>query len=74
MIKEVKMYVVVCDNCHKECDDDDHSLIAWGDEVQARVVADDAGWWREGDKNYCPECYGFDEDGKLMVIQNVEGK
>lgn len=60
MIKEVKMYSVVCDRCGKTFGEDD-GVDAWVDECTAKEQAMESEWAEIGDKHYCPDCYEFDD-------------
>lgn len=61
MIKQVKMYSMVCDRCGKTLFYDD-CITAWTDECSAREVAQDSEWKQIDGKDYCPNCYDYDED------------
>ena len=61
MIKEVKMYSVVCDRCGKSFIDDFNGIVAWLDEGTAKEQAMESEWIELGDKHYCQDCYEFDE-------------
>lgn len=66
MIKEVKMYTVVCDNCKKSADDDtDYSC--WNDKNAAKEVASNDNWITDDDKDYCPNCYSYDDEDNLII-------
>jgi hypothetical protein len=66
MIQEVKMYTVLCDNCKKSADDDtDYSC--WNDTNAAREVAMNDNWINEDDKDYCPDCYSYDDEDNLII-------
>ena len=62
MIKEVKMYSVVCDRCGKSFIDEFNGIVAWLDEGTAKEQAMESEWAEIGDKHYCPECYEFDDE------------
>lgn len=61
MIKEVKMYSVVCDRCGKTFGEND-GIDCWVDICTAREQAMQSEWAEIGDKHYCPDCYEFDEE------------
>lgn len=61
MIKPVTMYSMVCDRCGKTLVYDDY-ITAWTDERSTREVAQDSEWMNIDDKDYCPDCYEYDED------------
>lgn len=62
MIKEVKMYSVVCDRCGKSFIDEFNGIAAWLDEGTAKEQAMESEWAEIGDKHYCPDCYEFDDE------------
>lgn len=64
MIKPVTMYSMVCDRCGKTLVDDD-CITAWTDECSASEVAQESEWMNIGGKDYCPDCYEYDEDINL---------
>lgn len=61
MIKPVTMYSVICDRCGKTFGEDD-GIIAWVDECTTREQAMESEWIEIGDKQYCPDCYEFDDE------------
>lgn len=72
MIKEVKMYTVICDNCGKDvCENAEYSC--WNDEIYAKDTAMEDDWITEGEKHYCTDCYEYDGEDNL-IIKNKGGK
>ena len=67
MLKEVKMYTVVCDNCGKDVNKD-AEYSAWNDKRYAEEVAMESDWIKENDKNYCPDCFTYDDDDNLLIM------
>ena len=67
MLKEVKMYTVVCDNCGKDVNKD-AEYSALNDKRHAEEVAMESDWIKENDKNYCPDCFTYDDDDNLLII------
>ena len=61
MIKPVTMYSVICDRCGKTFIDD-NGIAAGVDEGTAKEQAMESEWAEIGDKNYCPNCYEFDDE------------
>ena len=70
MIRELTMFAVVCDECGQEVNVGDE--IAWIDKGYALDMAWEADWVTVDDKHYCPDCYYYDEEDKL-IIQSKEG-
>lgn len=66
MIKEVKMFTVVCDNCGKDSNDGTE-YSCWTDADQAEEMAISSEWIKEADKHYCPDCFSYDEDDNLII-------
>ena len=66
MLKEVKMYIVVCDNCGKDVNKD-AEYSAWNDKNYAVEVAMESDWIKENDKHYCPDCFTYDDDDNLLI-------
>lgn len=58
MIKEVKMYQVVCDRCGRFLED----AAVWDYKNRAIAYAINSRWTEIGDKHYCPDCYEFDDE------------
>ena len=66
MIKEVIKYAIVCDGCGRTFRDRFWGKNAFDDEVTARERANDDGWFREGSKHYCPECYETEQNRRIQ--------
>lgn len=62
MIREVDMYQCVCDGCGKSHVDDFNGYVAWSDETMAAEAAYESGWTNIEGKDYCPDCYVYDEE------------
>ena len=69
MIKEVKMFTVICDRCGKDvCKDDDYSC--WSDSDFALDIATEKGWQEIECKHYCNDCWKWNEDETEMIVKN----
>lgn len=66
MVKQVIMYTVICDNCGKDSNDGTE-YSCWADGEQAELVSDYSNWVKEGDKHYCPDCFFYDDEDKLII-------
>lgn len=66
MIKELKMYTVICDNCGKDCNEGEE-YSCWNDIGYAEEVAMNADWIEEDDKHYCHDCYSYDDNDNLII-------
>ena len=66
MIKEVKMFTVICDNCGEDvCDGEDYSC--WGEIGHVKDIAKESDWEEMDGKDYCPDCYEYDEEDNLII-------
>jgi len=66
MIKEVKMFTMVCDSCGKDVNEDTE-YSAWNEVSALNDLADEIGWIKEGDKDYCDKCYEYDDNDELII-------
>lgn len=62
MIYEVKMFSGKCDACGEEWVDEHNGYVAFTDKSSMRENMMNDEWHREGDKDYCPNCYKLDEE------------
>lgn len=66
MLKEVKMYTIVCDSCG--CDvNADTEFSCWNDKNYVDDIRDDAGWEKVDDKHYCTDCFEYDDNDELII-------
>ena len=70
MIKELTMFTVICDGCGTDVNEDTE-YSCWNDKLYAQDIAMEADWVTDNGKHYCPDCYYYDEDDKL-IIQSIE--
>lgn len=56
------MYQCVCDGCGKAYVDECNGYVAWSDETGARTSANEDVWIQIDDKDYCPDCYEYDQE------------
>ena len=66
MLKEVKMYTVLCDNCGKDVNKD-AEYSAWNEKTFAEDIAMEEDWIKENDNHYCPDCFTYDDDDNLLI-------
>ncbi len=73
MIKEVKMFTVICDNCGLSSGEEyDSEYSAWGDKNSALEDAINGDWIEEGHKHYCPNCFSYDDNDNLILKKIVK--
>ncbi len=66
MVKEVKMYTIVCDGCG--CDvNEDSGYSCWSDVEHNEEIANDSDWMKVGDKHYCNDCFEYDDNDELVL-------
>ena len=66
MLKEVTMYTVVCDNCGADSNEGGE-YSCWTDGETAKEHAMNSEWIKEGNNHYCPNCFTYDDDDKLVI-------
>jgi hypothetical protein len=70
MLKEVKMFTIVCDNCDKDVNyESEYS--GWSEESYVEEIRQEAGWVKYDDEHYCPDCFEYDDEDEL-VIKNLK--
>jgi hypothetical protein len=66
MVKEVKMFTIVCDGCGKDVNEDsDYSC--WNDINYNEEIRQEAGWEKVDDKHYCNKCFECDDNDELII-------
>jgi hypothetical protein len=66
MIKEVKMFTVICDNCWNDVgEDSDYSC--WNDAQIAEDNALEDGWYNDNPTHYCDECWSYDDGDNVKI-------
>ena len=68
MFKELKMYTVECDNCHKTSGHNSE-YSCWGEKSIALEDAYESGWIEHERKNLCPECFIINGDDEIEIIK-----
>lgn len=66
MIKELKMYTIVCDGCGEDVNADT-SWSCWSDVEYNEDIRQEAGWEKVDDKHYCTDCFEYDDNDELIL-------
>lgn len=61
------MYAAKCDNCGERWADMETGSIAFTDEHSIREQISNDEWLLKNGKDYCPECYYYDEEDNLVL-------
>ena len=69
MIKEVTMYTVICDNCKIDVNEG-QDISCWNDTDYSETAAYEGDWKKIGDKHYCTDCFYYDDNDKLIIIES----
>jgi hypothetical protein len=69
MIKELKMFTIICDNCSKDVNEDTQ-FSCWNEICYLNDLADNNGWIKDGEKDYCNKCFEYDNKDKLIILKN----
>lgn len=62
LVKEY-FYNIKCDACGCLCDEELWMVDSQG----AQETADESGWQKLGEKNYCPNCWKYDENDNIIT-------
>ena len=73
MIKEVKSYYLICDNCGETYVEYYCNYCVWLEPSMAIEYAKESDWIEHEGKHYCPSCYEVDEDDNV-IIKESEGQ
>lgn len=66
MLKEVKMYIIVCDSCGFDVNYNT-DYCCWNDENYVDEIRREAGWEKVDDKHYCTDCFEYDDKDELII-------
>lgn len=67
MIIEKTFYILKCDGCGKELEDEAEEF-AWTDDKNATEdVAVEGDWMCIRGKHFCPDCHHYDDDDNLVL-------
>ena len=70
MIKEVKSYSLICDNCGKTYVENYYDYNVQIDPDMAMEYAKENDWISHEGKHYCPNCYKIDEDDNIIIKES----
>jgi hypothetical protein len=73
MVKEVKMYTIVCDNCGADVNGDS-GYSCWDSVRAIEDIRKEASWEKVGDKHYCNDCFEYDDDDNLVILEPFKTK
>ena len=64
------MYTFVCDKCGKDvCDGEDFA--GWNDTSPLGEILCDKSWEEIDGKNYCPDCWEYDEEDNPRIKYHI---
>lgn len=66
MIKEIKVYTIICDKCGANSSDDGE-YCGWNEESYVLDCAIEDDWVEYNNEHYCPNCYTRDDDDNLII-------
>lgn len=66
MIKEITIYTVICDGCGKDVHDGTE-YSGFNDTDFVLQEASDSNWHVEEGKQYCPDCFEYDDEDNLVI-------
>lgn len=72
MVKEVKMYTIVCDCCSKDVNEG-YDYSCWSEAEHNEDVREEAGWEKVDDKHYCTDCFDYDDKDELVILKKEKG-
>lgn len=71
MLKEVKMFTIICDGCGKDVNSD-LEFSCWNDESYLEDIRTDSDWEKVDEKHYCTNCYEYDENDNLIIKKKIK--
>lgn len=60
------MFTLVCDGCGKDVNEDT-PYSCWNETSYLHDLADDEGWAKDGDKDYCKSCFEYNDNYELII-------
>lgn len=73
MLVEVKMFTINCDNCGCSLSESSE-YSCWNDENSVEEIRQEEGWEKIDNKHYCTECFRYDEDYNVEILQILKNK
>lgn len=74
MINKLKMYGIKCDGCGKQFIDESTGWMGFTEKDQISDAAQDCGWKYKDNKDFCPDCHAYDDDGELIILTEKPGQ
>jgi len=72
-IEKVEMFTIICDHCQLNIGmNEEYSC--WSDDSYAEENAMESDWLKQGDKHYCPDCYGYDDNDDMELSKERKDK
>jgi hypothetical protein len=68
MLKEVKVFTIVCDSCGKDVNEGSE-FSGWDDESYTEEIRMDARWEKVDDNHYCTDCFEYDDNDELYIYK-----
>lgn len=66
MLKEIKMYTIICDNCGKDSNVGKENS-CWSEVMHAKDVAMDSDWINHEGKDLCTDCWHYDDEDNIII-------
>lgn len=66
MLKEVKMFTIICDSCGKDVNEG-QEICAWNDNSYVQDIAYELDWEIVDEKHYCTDCFEYDDNDELII-------
>lgn len=68
MLQELKMFTIVCDGCGKDVNEGT-GYSGWNCDNYIEEIRQEAGWEKVDDKHYCPDCFEYDDNDELQILE-----
>lgn len=68
MIKELKMFTVICDRCGKDVSNEEE-YAGYSDVDYVKDIAHNYDWIEYENEDVCNECYEYDENDNLIIYE-----